>query len=150
MPKPPKLKDDDSSDFPYKDNIDTTSTTLLIRIQGGEAVAWNRFVDLYTPLVRDWCRKPGGKMKRQDRQDATQEIIIRAAKAIKDFDIHREGRSFRAWLRVITTNVINDFLERYENRKDVGRLMSDSGPIKESYHMPFELPEEPSEKKRLL
>ncbi len=150
MPQTSKLKDDDSSDFPYKNNIDPTSTTLLVRIQHGEAVAWSRFVELYTPLVRDWCKKPGGKMKRQDRQDATQEVFVRAARTIKDFDIHREGRSFRAWLRVITTNVINNFLEKYEKRKDVDRLMSDSGPIKESYHTPFELSEEPDEKKQLL
>lgn len=148
--KPHKRKDDDSSEFPYKAGINTTSTTLLVRIQNGEEVAWSRFVELYTPLVRDWCKKPGGKMKRQDRQDATQEVFIRAAKAIKDFDIHREGRSFRAWLRVITTNAINDFLEKYEKRKDVDRLTSDSGPIRESYYMPIELTEEPNEKKQLL
>ena len=150
QPNPRKRKDTDSSDFPYQNGINPTSTTLLIRIQNGEAVAWSRFVELYTPLIRDWCKKPGGKLNRQDRQDATQEVFIRAARAIKEFDIHREGRSFRAWLRVITTNVINDFLQRHEKRKDVDRLMSDSGPTKHSYNRAFELSEDPTEKQRLL
>lgn len=145
-----KLKDTDSSAFPYKDGINPTSTSLLIRIQNKEILAWSRFMELYTPLIRDWCKKPGGKLNRQDRQDATQEVFVKAAKAIKDFDIHREGRSFRAWLRVITTNVINDFLEKRAKRKDVDRLMSDSGPIKETYGLSFELSEDPNEKQVLL
>lgn len=151
---PHKRKDNDSSDFPYKDGINPTSTTLLIRIQNGEAVAWSRFVELYMPLIRDWCKKPGGKLNRQDRQDAAQEVFARAARAIKDFDIHREGRSFRAWLRVITTNVINNLLEKKRKRRDVDRLLSDSGPIKHprmlSPDNEFELQEEPNEKKLLL
>ncbi len=84
------------------------------------------------------------------KEHASQEVFFRAARAIKDFDIHREGRSFRAWLRVITTNVINNILEKYEKRKDVDRLMSDSGPIKQTYRMNFELEEEPNEKQLLL
>ena len=143
-------KDKDSSFFPYQGGINPTSTTLILRIQNGEMVAWNRFMELYTPLLRKWCRKPGGKLTRQDRQDITQDVLSKVGKAVKDFDVNREGRSLRAWLRTITQNTIADYLEKNEKRKNVSRLISDTGSIKEPYNKSFELTEEPDEKIILL
>lgn len=147
---PRKLSDSDSSQFPYQGGISPTSTGLIERVKGGESAAWSRFMDLYMPLVRLWCKKPGGRLNRQDRQDIAAEILAKVAKGITDFDVHRDGRSLRAWLRTITQNTIADYLETNEKRKTVNRLMSDTGHIKEPYNKPFELPEEPNEKIVLL
>lgn len=152
--KRPKRNDSDSSYHPYKGNLSPTSTTLIVQIRDGESVAWSRFMELYTPLIRYWCRKPGGKLTRLDRQDITQEALAKVGKSIKDFDEHREGRSLRAWLRTITQHTIADFLDKNEKRKDVSQLMSDTGPHKhpgkEAYNKPFELVEDSREKIVLL
>lgn len=149
MPQPlRRQKDNDSSRHPYRGEAET-STTLLFRIKNGEPVAWSRFVDIYAPLIRHWCLRPGGRLSRGDRQDITQEVLAKAAHGITEFDEQREGRSFRAWLRTITRNTIADFFEKNEKRRDVSRLMSDTGHIKEPYSR-FELPEEPNEKILIL
>ena len=145
-----KLNDNDSSHQPYLGPVGTTSTTLIVLIRDGDSVAWNRFVKIYAPLIRYWCKKPGGKLTRTDRQDITQEVLVKVGKAIGEFDEHRKGRSLRAWLRTITQNTIADYLDKYEKRKDVSRLMSDTGHIKKSYNKPFELTEEPNEKTILM
>ena len=67
-----------------------------------------------------------------------------------DFDLKREGRSFRAWLRTITQNSIVDFLEKKERRRPVSLLMADTGNFKEAFFKPFELPENEPEEKAIL
>jgi len=37
--------------------FDETSLTLLQKVQANHAEAWERLVDLYSPLVRYWCRR---------------------------------------------------------------------------------------------
>lgn len=147
-----KPGDADSSDFPYKGGISPTSTGLIVSIKEGESEGWSRFVELYMPLVRRWCKKPGGRLTRQDRQDIAQEVLRKVSQSIKDFDENREGRSLRAWLRKITQNAIADHLEFTEKRKTVNLLASDTGHFRFKKHLekPFELPEEPNEKTILL
>lgn len=152
--KSKKLKDDDSTQNRLAEPIASTSTTLLLRIREGDPIAWNRFVEIYSPLIRHWCKKPGGKLTRTDRQDITQEVLAKVGKSIGRFEETREGRSFRAWLRTITQCTIVDHLEEIKKRKDISRLMSDTGPHKpngkEPYNKPFELTEEPDERVILL
>lgn len=144
MPKKPN--DRDSSFYPYCGNTNPTSTTLIVALKNDESAAWERFIRLYSPLIRFWCRKPGGRLTRSDRQDITQEVMAKVGRAIGDFDEKRPNRSLRAWLRSITSNTIADFLEKNEKRKNVTRLMSDTGHIKDVYRSSFELTEEPDEK----
>ena len=145
-----KLNDADSSHQQYLGPVATTSTSLIVQIRDGNSVAWNRFAKIYSPLIRHWCKKPGGKLTRTDRQDITQEVLVKVGKAISDFDEHRAGRSLRAWLRTITQNTIADYLDKCEKRKGVSRLMSDTGHIKEPYNKPLELEEDPNEKTILM
>lgn len=146
MQKLKKFNDNDSSHQRYTGPVASTSTTLLVQIRNGNPVAWSRFAGIYSPLIRHWCKKPGGKLTRTDRQDITQEVLAKVAKSIERFDETREGRSFRAWLRTITQRTIADHLEKIEKQKDVSRLMSEIGPHgacrKEPYDKPFELTEE--------
>ena len=145
-----KPSDSDSSYHCYQGSISPTSTTLIVRIKEGEPEGWNRFMRLYAPLIRRWCKKPGGRLTRQDRQDITQEVLIKVGRAVTDFDLKRESRSFRAWLRTITQNSIVDFLEKKERRRPVSLLMSDTGHFKETHYQPFELPENEPEEKAIL
>lgn len=151
MPRKPKKPiDGDSTQNRLAGLPPPTSTGLLIRIRGGDPIAWTHFSKIYSPLIRYWCKKPGGKLTRADRQDITQEVLAKVSKSITGFDETREGRSFRAWLRAITQCTIADHLDRIEKQKDISRLMSDTGHIKEPYNKPFELAEEPDEKVILM
>ncbi len=149
-----KPSDSDSSHFKYKGGASKTSTTLLVRLKNGEEAAWERFAELYTPLIRWWCRKAKNQLSREERKDILQDVLQKVCKSIAQFDHEtREGRHFRAWLRTITKNRIIDFLEHRAKRKDVSRLMSDTGHIKLPPLKPvdpLELEDEPSEKSILL
>lgn len=156
-PKSNRLPDRDSSFQKYRGGVSRTSTTLIVRLKNNEKVAWDTFVFLYAPLIRHWCKKTDGDLTRDDRKDVTQEILIKAGKAVGGFDLEQEGRSFRAWLRRITQNAIKDYLDKKHTRLNVDRLMSDTGHFKGPYVQPtdpFADPDEEGEKivilKRML
>lgn len=79
-----------------------TPVSLLDRLQAQPAPAdWQRLVDLYTPLLRDYlsrCSAP-----RQEYDDLIQEILRCVVAKIPDFRRQTTG-SFRRWLLVITAN----------------------------------------------
>jgi RNA polymerase sigma-70 factor (ECF subfamily) len=81
-----------------------TSLTLLQRIRQGDPDGWGRVVDLYSPLVRYWCRRWG--VHGQDADDLLQEVFSPAARSIGSFRREQEGDSFRSWLRALTRNKI--------------------------------------------
>jgi DNA-directed RNA polymerase specialized sigma24 family protein len=50
-----------------------TSATLLQRLNDrSDSVAWQRRVDLYSPLINSWLRRHG--VSASDAEDLTQEI----------------------------------------------------------------------------
>jgi RNA polymerase sigma-70 factor (ECF subfamily) len=75
---------------------DETSTTLLVRIQGGEMDAWRRLVRLYEPLVHYWCRRWG--VDGEGIKDVTQEIWLALGPNLANYQ-PGPGRSFKGWLR---------------------------------------------------
>jgi RNA polymerase sigma-70 factor (ECF subfamily) len=77
-----------------------TSLTLLQRIRNGDNSGWQRVVDLYSPLVRHWCRR--WNIDGADADDVLQEVFQAAAQSIDTFRREREGDTFRGWLRAIT------------------------------------------------
>ena len=91
-----------------------TSPSLLVRVQGNEAGAWTRFVDLYAPLVYHWCRR--ADLGPEDVADVFQDVFGSVAEHIGRFRRDRVGDSFRGWLRTITRTKIIDHLRRLENK----------------------------------
>ena len=88
----------------------TTSVSLLDRLrQPGDAEAWARFVDLYTPLIYFWVRRIG--VPSDDASDLVQEVFILLMRKLPQFQYDRR-RSFGAWLRVTTENRCRDYLRR--------------------------------------
>lgn len=90
------------------DLTDTTSETLLGRVGLGpdDAVAWGRFVGVYGPRIRVWCRRWG--LQEADAEDVTQDVLLRMARTLRTF-IYDPSRSFRGWLRTVTQNALADF-----------------------------------------
>ena len=83
-----------------------TSTSLLQRARACDASAWNRLVNLYTPLIYRWCRRAG--LQAADAADVGQEVFRAVARKLSNFRRSQPGDSFRAWLRTITVNKVRD------------------------------------------
>lgn len=95
---------------------ETTSLTLLARVQAREPAAWDKLVELYAPLVRHWCRRGG--LSSEDIADVFQEVFRSVAERIAQFHRDRPGDTFRGWLRTITANKIRDHFRRQRGKKE--------------------------------
>jgi RNA polymerase sigma-70 factor (ECF subfamily) len=88
--------------------MDETSPSLLQRLrQPGEASAWERFVDLYTPLIYFWACRMG--LQASDASDLVQDVFATLVEKLPTFS-YDQNRSFRAWLRTVTLNRWRDHL----------------------------------------
>src|SRR4051794_26670553 len=85
-----------------------TPASLLDRLQKpGETTAWDRFVELYTPLLFDWARRLG--LQDSDCADLVQDVFLLLWRKLPDFQ-YDSGRSFHAWLKTL-------FLNRHRDRQ---------------------------------
>lgn len=91
------------------DSINITSTTLLDRVglSPSDEAAWERFVGLYGPRIRGWCRRWG--LQAADTEDVTQDVLLRLAQKLRTFQ-YDGSRSFRGWLRTLTQHALADYL----------------------------------------
>jgi RNA polymerase sigma-70 factor (ECF subfamily) len=84
-----------------------TSLSLLNSLRDPQASGWQRFWELYVPLVRHWCRR--SRLQPADADDLVQEIFLRVYDQLTRFRPARpQAGSFRAWLRTVTLFVIAD------------------------------------------
>lgn len=84
----------------------STHLTLLARLQGsGNAEAWRTFVDLYAPLVYQFCRSRG--LQDADASDVTQQVLACVHRAIPRFCYDPERGRFRNWLGATTLHEIS-------------------------------------------
>jgi RNA polymerase sigma factor (sigma-70 family) len=93
-----------------KDELsDATSATLLgrVRLSPGDAAAWDRFVGVYGPKIRGWCKRWG--LQEADSEDVTQDVLLRMAQRMRTFT-YDPARSFRGWLHTVTKNALAEFL----------------------------------------
>ena len=91
--------------------MDTTSPSLLIRLQSEQrdSIAWNRFVELYTPLIFYWGRKAG--LQPDDAADLVQEVLTTLVRKLPEFRLD-PSKSFRGWLRTVTLNKFRELRRR--------------------------------------
>jgi RNA polymerase sigma-70 factor (ECF subfamily) len=90
----------------------STHPSLLQRARGRDALAWERVVALYGPLVLSWCRGLG--LRDADAADVFQDVFQAVAAHLAGFRHGRPGGSFRGWLRTITRNKVHDHYRRRE------------------------------------
>ena len=91
----------------------STSSSLLDRVKIRDPEAWERFVDVYAPMIYRWCRRTG--VDADDTPDLVQEVFLAVATHIGDFHRDRPGDTFRGWLWTITHNKICDHIRRQKN-----------------------------------
>jgi RNA polymerase sigma-70 factor (ECF subfamily) len=88
--------------------MSVTSLSLLerLRLHPTES-AWQRLVDLYTPLIRVWLRRYA--ILDQDVEDLVQEVLAIVVRKIPEFKRKERTGAFRRWLRTITVNCLRGF-----------------------------------------
>ena len=91
------------------DNANQTSLSLIVRARGNDPVAWERLVNLYSPLVYFWCQESG--LPQPDLHDVFQEVFHSLARNINKFRPIENG-TFRGWLRTMTRNKLNDHFRK--------------------------------------
>ncbi len=88
----------------------TTQSSLLVRLRScDDSAAWNRFVQLYTPLVLHWVGQLG--IEANQRFDVCQDVFVVLLDRASWF-AQRRPASFRAWLRTVTINKCRDHLRK--------------------------------------
>lgn len=97
-------------DFCLPQLMDPTTLSLLERLRGSEAgPAWDRFVDLYTPLLYLWATRMG--LQGEDAEDLVQEVFLLLLGKLPQFQPDMGG-GFRAWLRAVAVNKWRDMQRR--------------------------------------
>ncbi len=85
-----------------------TRPSLLIRIRDAQdSEAWERFVEIYAPLVFGYVQKQG--LQEADAADLTQEVLSRVLRGIRLFDYDAQRGKFRGWLLTITRNALRRY-----------------------------------------
>jgi RNA polymerase sigma-70 factor (ECF subfamily) len=85
-----------------------TSISLLERLRlGPDPGAWQRLVDLYTPLIRNWLGRYG--VSATDLDDVMQEVFGTLIRELPEFRHDLRRGAFRRWLRAIAINRLRNF-----------------------------------------
>jgi RNA polymerase sigma-70 factor (ECF subfamily) len=79
-----------------------TPVSLLERLRRpGEQAAWDRFVELYTPLLLHWARQL--EPQEADTADLVQEVFLVLLRELPSFT-YQPHKRFRGWLRTVLVN----------------------------------------------
>jgi RNA polymerase sigma-70 factor, ECF subfamily len=85
----------------------STSLTLLDRLrQPDQTEAWNRFVNLYAPLLVRWAELQG--FQDADAEDLAQTVLLKLIRLLPVYK-RTDGQTFRGWLFTICRNECRDF-----------------------------------------
>jgi RNA polymerase sigma-70 factor (ECF subfamily) len=82
--------------------MQNTPVSLLERLRRpGEQAAWDRFVELYTPLLYHWARQL--EPQEADAADLVQDVFLVLLRELPAFTYQPQKR-FRGWLRTVLVN----------------------------------------------
>lgn len=87
-------------------------------MQAHEEDAWNRFCDVYSPLVFGWIRKAG--VPELDAEDIVQEVFRAVFRGVDKFRRERAEDTFRGWLLTVTRNEIRAWYRRGQKHLATG------------------------------
>jgi RNA polymerase sigma factor (sigma-70 family) len=85
-----------------------TPLSLLERLRlRPDSGSWERLVEIYTPLIRNWLHRY--TMHVPDVDDLSQEVLAVVVREIPQFRHDLRRGAFRRWLRTITVNRLRTF-----------------------------------------
>jgi RNA polymerase sigma-70 factor (ECF subfamily) len=109
-----------------------TSISLLDRLADSQdADAWQRLIDLYSPLIRGWLSRL--QVPVQDVDDCAQEVLSVIVREITHFQHNGRPGAFRAWLRSITVNRVRELWRRRGEGPVPGQLRSDLDQLEDPH-----------------
>lgn len=92
-----------------------TSASLLDRLRKSpDGESWERMVELYSPLIRNWLRR--SSVPEQDADDLVQEVLTIVVRRIGDFQREPRTGAFRRWLKTITVNCLRNFWRKKKSQ----------------------------------
>jgi RNA polymerase sigma factor (sigma-70 family) len=93
-----------------------TSFSLLDRLcRQPDAEAWNRLVEVYTPVLRAWLRRYD-VLAPADADDLVQDVLLTVSTEMPRFRLSPERGAFRGWLRAILVNRLRHFWRSRQHR----------------------------------
>lgn len=92
------------------DDSSMTRQSLLRRAREQHSQAWHELVELYSPLVRSWCRGRG--LSDHHCDDCVQDVFSAVTRSLEQFQPTGANGAFRSWLWTITINKIRDAARR--------------------------------------
>ncbi|MFK7737422.1 MAG: RNA polymerase sigma factor [Pirellulaceae bacterium] len=75
----------------YVEQADSTSITLLQGLKTSDEASWNRFLNLYTPMIFRWGKSLG--LDEAASEDLTQDVLTKLITWMREFHYDR-NRSF--------------------------------------------------------
>ena len=87
--------------------MEETSISLLDRLRKQpDAGAWQRLVEIYTPLIRGWLSRHSAVP--DDCDDLVQEVFTVLLRKLPEFERNPRPGAFRRWLQTITVNCLRE------------------------------------------
>ena len=80
----------------------TTNITLLEKITDGDEISWNKFYEIYSPLIRTSGEQ--WHLNESECDELVQDVMVNFFKRAKTFRYDRSRGSFRSYLRTIARN----------------------------------------------
>jgi RNA polymerase sigma factor (sigma-70 family) len=104
-----------------------TRPSLLFRLSNWQdEKSWEHFYSLYRKLVYGFARKSG--LTHEEAEEVTNDVFVRVAKTIHEFEVNPGRGSFRGWLRKLTRWRVNDkFRSRTIHHHFAQRRTEDEG-----------------------
>lgn len=97
--------------------MSSTSHSLLDRLRREpDAAAWQRLVDLYTPLIERWLKLHFVQV--HDAEDLSQDVLGIVVRELPRFEHNQRPGAFRAWLRTITVNCLRTHWRKHKGAVD--------------------------------
>lgn len=97
-----------------KSGEESTSASLIRRVQRHDRDAWERLSAVYGPVVYEWARQNG--LQPPDAADVMQDVFQTLMQSIGRYHEQPAG-SFRGWLWTITRNKVRDHYRKRTNQE---------------------------------
>lgn len=96
------------------DSSSSSGLSLAERLREGSPTAWRDLVELYGPLLDQWCR--AANIPADTVADIAQEVFMSAFRGLHRFDGERTDATFRGWLWTIARSRIVEFHRRRKGK----------------------------------
>jgi RNA polymerase sigma-70 factor (ECF subfamily) len=98
-------------------NAESTSYTLIERVQRDDSSAWNTLSSLYRDYVKSLLRRLG--LQECDADDVTQDVLLAVARNMVGFQPRDHKGAFRGWLKTIVRNKAMDHFRRVRKQPTI-------------------------------